>query len=291
MPYNGQSQFNNQTEVTPIGGDLFLSGNKSVNYKLGLVKGAGAFALTSTRTGIDNSQFWANEYGIPTPGSSLDITFFPSAITLGIASTNVNDTSAGTGAQAVLITGLDSNYDEITEIISLSGQTEVNSTAQFLRVQSALVVASGSTGWNEGTIYIGGSDNTFTAGVPQQNVVRTIGVDAVDGKGLSGSNTSTYTIPRRFRGVPLNFKVATDATSVKPLLVRGIFIPFGLGEISIGNLVFNGSNEFTFDGFPAFEEKTDLIVRVRAKSATTVDLAAVYWEWNTINLDLVRTFN
>lgn len=282
MPFNGQTQFNNSNEISTLNGEIYSSGDKSVNYRLGLVNGFSAFGLTSTKIDIDNSQFWANEYGIPV--NDLDITFPSSAITLGIASSSINDTSAGSGAQSLQIVGLDADYNEIFEIISLNGQTEVNSTKEFLRVNNAIVFSFGSTGWNEGTIYIGGSDNTFTSGLPNINVFRTIGVDIVDGKGIGASNPSTYTMRRGTRACPLNFKVATDATTSKPLLVRGIVKPFGLGEITIGNLTFNGSVNFTFDGFTILEEKSDIIVRVRAKS-TNVGTSAVFWEWVTVDTD------
>lgn len=281
----------NRNSVNTTKGELYLSGDKSVNYRLGLVKGMSAFGLTSTRLNIDNSQFWANEYGIPTSGSALDITFLPSAITLGIASTSANDSSAGTGARTVLISGLNSNYDEISEIITLNGQTEVNTTQLFLRVNDAIVKTTGATTWNEGTIYIGGSDNTFTAGVPQQNVIRTIGVDLIDNKGIVGSTPSTYTIPRNVRAVPVNFKVSTDATANKPLLIRGIVKPFGFPEFSVGNLIFNGSNQFTFDGFSTLPEKSDIIVRSRAQSATTVNNSVVFWEWITTRTDINKEIN
>lgn len=261
------------------GNDDIISGNKSVNWRFSNSTQFGAFALTSTRKSITSSNFFCNEYGIPTSGSNLDITFPTSAATLGIASTSTSDTLVGTGAQIILVEGLDSNYDAISESIELSGQTEVNSTLLFLRVNVATVIQFGSTGYNEGTIYIGGSANIFTNGIPQTDVYRTIGVDDLDNIGINLSAPSTYTIARNFEGVPLNFKVATNATDAKPLLVRGIFKPFGLPELIGGNLVFNGSDQFTFDGFPVFAEKTDIIIRTRADS-TTVGQATVFWEWN-----------
>ena len=291
MNYRGQHQFNDSNTVTSDNGRIFVSGNKSVNSRLGLVKGMGGFGLTASKTSIDNSSFYCNEYGIPTPGSLLDITFPVSIITLGIASTSTNDNPSGSGARTILINGLDSNYDEMSEVVTLNGLLEVNSTKQFLRVQSAVVMSSGSTGWNEGTIYIGGSDNTFTVGVPQQNVYRTIGIDSFDNKGIGLSTPSTNTIPRGLKGITLNFKIDTDATLNKPLLVRAIYKPFGMGELTVGNLVFAGSEEFTFDGFPLFEEKTDIIIRTKAKTQTDVDIAVIYWEFNFVDTKIINIFN
>ena len=278
---------NNSLLTTLINED---SGNKSVNWRLGTSTNHSAFGLTSTRENIDNTQFWCNEMGIPI--NSLDITLPTAAVILGIASTSASDAGGGVGANAIQIVGLDSDYNDQSEIIVLTGTTEVASTLSYIAVNNAIVVAVGSTGWNVGTIYIGGTANDFTGaagtgvgavGTPDTDVYRTIGVSAVDGKGMGASNTSTYTIKAGFTGVPLSFLSSNDATATKPLLIRGIFKPFGLGELTVGNLAFNGSQLFTFDGFPAFGEKTSLIIRTRAKTATSVDLCALFWEWNMVN--------
>ena len=248
------------------------------------------FALTSTRLNVDNSQFWANEYGIPTPGSSLDITFPDTAATVSVASTSIEDVNTtGDGAHLLVIEGLDENYAEIFEVVAMNGQTKVESVNTYFHVQNLAVFTSGTTGWNEGTIYCGDSTQTFTLGVPQTTVYRTIGVDTLDGKGIGATNISTYMVPAGFIGCPTIFKSDTDATTAKPLLIRGIVQPFLfgalLGEITIGNLVFNGSQEFTFDGFANLEAKSRMIIRSRAKGATSVDTSILYWEWTFRRLD------
>ncbi len=292
MSLNGRS---NVTSLLTNGNVLLTtannqdSGNKSVNWRLGTSTDHAAFGLTSTREAIDNSQFWANERGIPI--NTLDITLPTVAVILGIASTSTDDAGGGIGATAIQIVGLDASYNDQSEIIVMTGTTEVNSTLTYIAVNNAIVVAVGSTGWNVGTIYIGGTANDFTGaagtgvgavGTPDTDVYRTIGISIVDGKGIGASNTSTYTIKAGFTGVPLSFLSANDATAAKPLLIRGIFKPFGLGELTVGDLVFNGSQLFTFDGFPAFAEKTSIIIRTRAKSATAVDLCVLFWEWNIV---------
>lgn len=81
---------------------------------------------------------------------------FPSS-----ASTMTLSSSAtGDVGQAVLITGLDANYLEISEVVVLNGQTAVSSTKSFLRVNDMLVLVDSPTG----NIYFG--TGTVTAGVP-----------------------------------------------------------------------------------------------------------------------------
>lgn len=73
---------------------------------------------------------------------------------MSVSSTNANDTAAGTGARTVLITGLDENYNDVTESIILNGLTGVNTTKQFIRVFKVRVTTAGSGATAAGDIYV-----------------------------------------------------------------------------------------------------------------------------------------
>lgn len=83
-----------------------------------------------------------------------DYTFLDTAETLSVVSTDVDDdgSPAGNGAQTVEIIGLDANWDDLTEIVTLNGTTVVVTTNAFLRHFRAIVRSAGSTGGNEGVI-------------------------------------------------------------------------------------------------------------------------------------------
>ena len=80
----------------------------------------------------------------------LEITFPVDARILSIASTNTNDTLAGTGAQTLIVRGLDANYNDVDEEINMNGQTEVDTIGLFLRVNDIFVVNAGSNLFNLG---------------------------------------------------------------------------------------------------------------------------------------------
>ena len=73
--------------------------------------------------------------------------------------TSNNDKTGGTGALTVEIQGLDSNYNELTETVSMNGTTNVTTTSSFLRVNRMVVVTAGSLGENDGDIVIDDSGN------------------------------------------------------------------------------------------------------------------------------------
>lgn len=119
------------------------------------------------------------------------ITFPAAALQMKVSSASANDTSAGTGARTVVVQGLDANYNEVTETVTLNGQTAVTMTASLLRVNYAYVATAGSGNSAAGNIYIG--TGVVTAGVPA-TVYDTIKVD------YNTTTTGSYTIPAGYTG-------------------------------------------------------------------------------------------
>lgn len=71
-----------------------------------------------------------------------------------VVSTDVNDTSAGTGARTVFIPSLDSSLLEQSQVVTLNGTTPVALTGTHLRPGGMFVLTAGATGFNEGTIIL-----------------------------------------------------------------------------------------------------------------------------------------
>lgn len=109
---------------------------------------------------------------------AANYTFPASASVMTLSSSSAGDTT-----QSVLITGLDSTYAEISEVLTLNGQTAVTSTQSFFRVNDMLVLTDSPVG----SIYFG--TGTVTSGVPA-NVYGFI--SAGDNQQLGG----WYTVPK-----------------------------------------------------------------------------------------------
>lgn len=91
----------------------------------------------------------ANEEEVNPLGATLLPT---TAAQVSVVSTSTSDAAAGSGAREVLIEGLDSNYDEISETVAMNGTTTVLTVASFLRVNSVRVTSVGGSGANVGII-------------------------------------------------------------------------------------------------------------------------------------------
>ncbi len=128
-------------------------------------------------------------------GESTVYVYRDTASVMKISSSDIDDDDADTGAQTVLIEGLDANYAEISETVTMNGQTEVNTVNSYLRVHDIIVKTAGSTGSNEGIIYAG--TGTVTTGKP---AVVHAHVPVGDGE----SSQAVFTVPVAHTGYLYN---------------------------------------------------------------------------------------
>lgn len=77
-----------------------------------------------------------------------------SATALEIVSTSIEDSATGTGARTVLIPGLDDNYVEVSQLITLNGTTPVPIPINLKRVNPIIMMGAGSNEVNVGSIRI-----------------------------------------------------------------------------------------------------------------------------------------
>lgn len=103
-----------------------------------------------------------------------------------VSSSSADDTAAGTGVRSIRIFGLDANYNEITEDITLTGQTQKITANSYLRIYRAYAITAGSGGTAAGIVYI--ADSGVSAGVPTGNVYANLGADNQTQLGI-------YTVP------------------------------------------------------------------------------------------------
>jgi hypothetical protein len=179
-------------------------------------------------------------------------TFPAAAAATTVSSSNAADTAAGAGARTVLIDGLNANYERVTEVASLNGQTGVALTNQYLRVNRITVLTAGANGTSSGFIYVGtGAINT---GVPAAVINQT-------GLVANESESAFYTVPEGHTAfinrwtMSSSNNTANEATRFV-LRVR----PFGgvFGYKAIYNIPGNGIYECESAYPVALPEKSDL---------------------------------
>ena len=186
--------------------------------------------------------------------------YLASASVLKVSSSSTADTSAGTGARTVELFGLDTNYDEINETVTLNGQTAVNTTKEYLRINRMVVRSAGTGTQNAGVIYAG--TGTVTTGVPA-NKYATIAI------GDNQTVMALWTVPRGYTAYLLQTDITVATTqNNKYCTVHLVSRPDGEVFQIKDKFVKSESSVHQAYTIPLkFEEKTDIEVRAIGDSA------------------------
>jgi hypothetical protein len=179
------------------------------------------------------------------------ISFPAAAIRMTVSSASANDTSNGTGARTIVVQGLDANYNEVTETVTMNGQTAVTMTAFLLRVNYAYVATAGSGNGAAGDIYIG--TGTVTAGVPA-TVYDIIKFD------YNVTTTGSYTIPAGYTAYVSQGLFSTGQAGGSNA-VQGRLLSRGTDNIrrtAAITTINNGVANYVFEYPLAIPEKTTL---------------------------------
>lgn len=171
------------------------------------------------------------------------------------------DQSAGTGAYLVEVQGLDANYLELREQVTLNGIAAVTLQNQFLRAHRAIVLTGGTAGENAGNIQV------------KHGATVILQISA----GMGQTLMTVYTLPANTWGWLCEWQVTKDGAGSHTMALQ--VRPFGgmwnTKELAILNPT--GTTIFTHEWRPwaRFAPKTDF--RVRAVSgANAVDVTASF---------------
>jgi hypothetical protein len=199
---------------------------------------------------------------------------YPAAATvMKISSSSADDAAAGTGARTISISGLDANYNEISETVILNGQTAVNTVNSYLRISRMFVVTAGSGATAVGTIYAG--TGTVTSGVP----ATVYGMIAI---GANQTQMALWTVPA---GYTLYFMGTffTSANSTANASTNFQLLQRPLGGVfriqSSARTPGNGDLVLDLHTPLAFTEKTDIEIRAIASAGTSnvsVEFEGIY---------------
>ena len=185
-----------------------------------------------------------------------DFPYPTSAVTMFVSSTSANDANGGTGANSIIIQGLDENYDEIEETVLLNGQTQVATQNSYLRVYRAFVTLCGTGGTSGGIIYVGSSG--ATSGVPNTTVYANLHLG-------NQTQIAAYTVPAGYTLYvdDINFTAALSQAN-KTATCSFVSRTFGSNVFRTRFINVLQSNQLIakFEYPQPFTEKTDLECRV-----------------------------
>lgn len=185
---------------------------------------------------------------------------FPTqATTATIVSSSAADDLGSTGAQIVLIEGLDADYNEIWEVVNMDGTTPVVTTNSYYRINFFRVVLSGTGKTNAGNI---------TATVDSKVCGHIKAGESLD-------HTAVYTVPANhtlFLQKTSFSNIRDSGAGVRSTVQTRVYIPTTNTEYNSAEIaVETGPSTDTQNGFcfPRINEKSDLWYNITNTSANS----------------------
>lgn len=180
-----------------------------------------------------------------------------------IKSSNANDTSAGTGARTVSVSGLNGSYAETTETVTLNGTTDVPTSNSYVIIYRMRVLTAGSGGTNAGNITATAvTDATITARISA---------------GFAQTLMAIWQCPGSYSFYMTSYYVSTNSTTAAKLDIVLWVKPFGeVWQVkhthSFDNSVEHG---ITHQFLPPFKITEKSLIRIAVtSSANNQDVSA-----------------
>lgn len=189
------------------------------------------------------------------------------------ASSDANDTSAGTGARTVTVTGIDTSFAPFTEVVIMNGQTSVVlATTNILLFNSMEVTTAGSGGLNAGIIQCGTGANTAGDPAVTHAHLPISSITTVAGAG-NKSASFIYGVPAGktllCRNISAGSVFATAASSLQ-VVIDG-YTNLGIMKRYFEHHIHNtGSNPSMYPGIIKFPEKTIIIGKLAGPTGSNV---------------------
>ncbi len=234
------------------------SNNTSIDIPAGDASGFSSELVVGRTTNLDRNKdtdIWdgaidkANNIFVPPTAARVH----------DIASSSANDSSTGTGMRTLRIYGLDANWLEVTEDITLNGTTNVSTVNSYVRINKMKGLTWGSSLENEGDI-------TATAQVDGTVTAR---INNVDG-GYNQTLSSLYSVPSNKVGLITNiFSVINISSANKTIFDLHLLIKENadlstsgyLLSHAMGVYINNNIHEHTITPYLKVQSKSDIVLR------------------------------
>lgn len=175
------------------------------------------------------------------------------------ATLKVSSSAAGDNNTNVVIEGLDTNYQVVTETIALAGQTPVDTANEYIRIYRAYVTDGDVI---NGDIYVG--TGTFTSGVPANKYAKIIA-------GQNQTLMAIYTVPAGHKLYVTSMMVSSGTeTANRYIDMRLVKREFGTNAFrtQVKQTISDQTVDIPFGAAVVFTEKTDIEVRANSSSST-----------------------
>ena len=213
---------------------------QNIQVSRGLVRGATVRNIFGYNTAVTTAFIPAWEF-------VSAYTYPVSAITMTVTSASASD-----DGKTLLIQGLDANYAEISDVVTINGGGDINTNKPFFRIND-VILTSGNT--NIGLITISNTGKT----------VNYAGIRAGDGR----SQASIYTVPagKEFYLYRID-AFSNDSVSAQPGIFRNFTRSATGQEYTVARTTFENQMNIQRRLPFKYSEKTDIQFQLRTQSGT-----------------------
>ena len=252
-----------------------IGSNQDIGAKLPLFDAISKDSFTNAKvinlTGLNEACAQNTEEDIVDQGGTLNL--FTSASKVQISSSSANDTSGGSGAEKVIIYGIDDDYDLAYEELVLNGTTKVESTGSYWFIYKAVVTQSNN-----------GSNDALNVGNITVVITGTSNAVCQITTGYNISHMAAFMVPRNYICLYKHDRaMVNDSSGACDVYIRLWVRPFGkpfnmsfTGSIHLDTV--NGGisdiNRNFYFGGPVFDEKSIIKLSAETKRATTASVSA-----------------
>lgn len=194
-----------------------------------------------------------------------------SATTLAVSSSSTDDTSAGVGTRTLIVEGLGSNYLEISETVTMNGQTPVITSNTFLFVNRAYSKTAGTSHLNVGDLYIADDSVTHTTGIPDTASL----VQAKVGANKGQTQQAIYTIPAGKTAYLTSIFLVSGASKIVDFEFHIINNNTGVHRISFEGEETNSDFSEVYNPYKAIPEMSTINVHAKV-DVGTAKISAVF---------------
>lgn len=199
------------------------------------------------------------------------------------ASNSANDTSAGTGARTISVTGLDTSFARFTETVTMNGTSSVSlATTAILFIDKITVLTAGSGLVNAGIIQCGTGANTGGDPAVTHQYLGVSSETAVPAAGAGYGNVSQsfmYGVPAGYTMLCRNIQcgsVFATAAAGHECVIDGFTNATGVMKRYFIQMNHNSAtNSSLAPGFVTFPEKTLIVGKMAGVTGSDVGPASM----------------
>lgn len=236
-------------------------------YTYGIAEGSISGHTSLLKFGT-RSAVAANAQSVLWEGTNPLYTYLATGQQLKVVSSSAQDGVGGTGIRTLTIHGLDANFLEISEVITMNGITQVTTTNSFIRIFRAYGSTSGTSLTNVGAINI--YDNAGT--------LQLLTIPAGDGQTLM----TMWTVPAGKIAYLTQLTVSTDSNKGARISLYTKLNGLSLypWQIKYRAYLFGGNNTFPLVIPFKLLAKTDIEIRILTPAAAgTTSAGATFELW------------